>query len=153
MCRTSACCPTSRMKSAAARYTINHAARRWPSSVARYRQYPSARSRGETVARGMAGRACRSETLAAPASDGLDTDEGFAFLHELAVLGQDRRHSAAHLRLDLVEDLHRLQDADHLARLDHVANLDEGRRAGRGGQVEDAGERGDDGHARRGRRC
>src|SRR5690242_10860028 len=50
----------------------------------------------------------------------------------LAVLDEDRLHRAGDVGLDLVEHLHRLDDAQRFAGLDLLSDLDEGRRAGRG---------------------
>src|SRR6476469_4148802 len=45
----------------------------------------------------------------------LDDEERLAVFHSLAVLAQDLRHRAGLVGLDLVEDLHRLDDADGVA--------------------------------------
>src|ERR1041384_5840211 len=44
-----------------------------------------------------------------------EDEEGLAVFHRLAVLHEDRLHRAARVRLDLVHELHRLDDADRLA--------------------------------------
>src|SRR5712691_11782832 len=56
--------------------------------------------------------------------------------------------AARTLRLDLVHQLHRLDDAEHLPLLHHRSHLDEGGALGRGGAVESADERRVDGEGR-----
>src|SRR6185312_12445742 len=68
----------------------------------------------------------------------LDEEQGLAVLHRLAVLDEDRLDGAGHVALDLVQQLHRLDDAEGLALGDGLADLDEGGRARRGGPVERA---------------
>src|SRR6185437_9619112 len=66
---------------------------------------------------------------------------GFVELDRLAVLDQDGLYGAGHVGLDLVEHLHRLDDAQCLAGLDLLADLDEGSRSRRGRCVEGADHR------------
>src|SRR6185437_900362 len=66
----------------------------------------------------------------------LDQEKRLAVFHRLAVLHQDRLDRPRDVRLDLVEELHRLDDAEGLALGDGLADLDEGRRAGRGRAIE-----------------
>src|SRR5687768_4587716 len=54
----------------------------------------------------------------------LDDEQGLAVFHRLAVLAQDLGDGAALVGLDLVQDLHRLDDADGVAFLDLLADLD-----------------------------
>src|SRR3546814_482811 len=68
-------------------------------------------------------------------------EHGFVEFHRLAVLDQDGLHGAGHVGLDLVEHLHRLDDAQRLAGLDLLADLDAGRRARRGRGLERAAHR------------
>src|SRR5690606_29820718 len=55
----------------------------------------------------------------------LDHEQRLAVLHGLPVLNKDLGHGAALVGLDLVEDLHRFDDADGVAFLDRVADFDE----------------------------
>ena len=71
----------------------------------------------------------------------LDRHQCVSGVNELAGLGQDRGDPSAPLGEDLVEDLHRFDQADDRAGRDQVADGDERRRARRGGAVEDAGQR------------
>ena len=71
----------------------------------------------------------------------LDQGHRLAELDRLAVLDEDVPHDAAHLGLDLVHDLHGLDDAEHLFRADLVADVDEGVGIGLGRAVEGADER------------
>src|SRR5688500_101813 len=59
-----------------------------------------------------------------------------AELDGLAVLHEDFFHHAVLVRLDLVQELHRLDDADRLAGFDGLADFDEGLGAGGGAAVE-----------------
>src|SRR3989304_10278406 len=68
----------------------------------------------------------------------LNQHERLAVLHRVAVLREDPHHPAAHVALDFVEELHRLDDAHGLPRLHHVALADEGRSIRGGGAVEGA---------------
>src|SRR5215472_4192324 len=45
----------------------------------------------------------------------LDHEQALPVLHRLAVLHQDRLHRAGHVGLDLVQELHGLDDAERLA--------------------------------------
>src|SRR5213075_665277 len=63
-----------------------------------------------------------------------EDEERLAVLHRLAVLDEDRLDRARGVGVDLVHQLHRLDDADHVALLDLLPDLDEclgvgGRRA------------------------
>src|SRR3954468_20481215 len=53
----------------------------------------------------------------------VELEEGLTELHELRVVDQDAPHPAGVLRLELVEELHRLEHAQRLADLDRVALL------------------------------
>src|SRR5438067_8242754 len=74
------------------------------------------------------------------ASRGLEAEEGLAVLHRAAVLAQHFEQAARQLGLDLVHQLHRLDDAEHLALLHHRAHVDEGRALGRRRAIEGADE-------------
>src|SRR3954471_3231231 len=65
-----------------------------------------------------------------------DGEERLPVFNGLAVLHQDRLHGPGGVRLDLVQQLHRLDDAQRLALGDLLADLDEGRRSRRRGAVE-----------------
>src|SRR5450755_658682 len=56
----------------------------------------------------------------------LDDEQRLPELDRLAVLAQDLRHGAGLVRLDLVHDLHRLDDADRLGFLDRGPDLGKG---------------------------
>src|SRR5262245_17546562 len=71
----------------------------------------------------------------------LDDEERLAVLDRLPVLDQDRLDDAVLVGLDLVHQLHRLDDANGLARLDGVADLDERLGVGRRGAIERADHR------------
>src|SRR5258706_6265277 len=62
-----------------------------------------------------------------PRRGGPDPEERLAELHRLAVRHQDVHHLAVDVRLDLVHQLHRLDDAHHLALADPIAGADERR--------------------------
>src|SRR5512146_1308504 len=55
----------------------------------------------------------------------LDVEQRLPVRHGLGVLDEDRRHRAADVGLDLVHDLHRLDDAQDLALRDARAHVDE----------------------------
>src|SRR6476620_10748978 len=59
--------------------------------------------------------------ISGPAS--LDDEQRLAVFDRLPVLAQDLGHRARLVGLDLVEDLHRLDDADRVAFLDLAADL------------------------------
>src|SRR5712691_1696613 len=63
---------------------------------------------------------------------GTDGEQRLSVLYRTAVFDQFRGHDTRHLRLNLVHELHRLDDAEHLPGLDRVAGLDERRRPGSG---------------------
>src|SRR6185295_4337092 len=69
-----------------------------------------------------------------------DAEERLAELHRLAVLRQDLDDPPRLVGLDLVHQLHRLDDAEHLALLHHRPHLDEGRLVRRRRPVERAHE-------------
>src|SRR5512139_351279 len=66
----------------------------------------------------------------------VDLEEGLPELDGLAVLGEDRPDRAALLGLDLVHQLHRLDDAEHLSLAHPVADLDVGAGIGRRRAIE-----------------
>src|SRR6218665_256469 len=71
--------------------------------------------------------------------DGLfDDEQRLTVLDGLAVLAQDLRDRAGLVGLDLVEDLHGLDDADRLPFLDRAADLPHGLGPGAGRAVEGA---------------
>src|SRR6266542_3546742 len=53
---------------------------------------------------------------------GADAKQGLPVLHRLAVTHQFAGHHTSYLRLDLVHELHRFDDAEHRARLHGFAN-------------------------------
>src|SRR5437879_11494491 len=55
-----------------------------------------------------------------------EDEEGLPVLHRLAVFHKHRLDHAGGVGLDLVHQLHRLDDADRLAFLDALADLDKG---------------------------
>ena len=63
---------------------------------------------------------------------GLELEQELAVLDRLGVLGMDRADDAGGLGLELVEELHGLEDAEHLARDDRVADVHERGRPGVG---------------------
>src|SRR5436309_3786730 len=67
-----------------------------------------------------------------------DDEERLTELDGLAVLAQDLADRAGSVGLNLVHDLHRLDDADRITDLDDAADLDERFRAGARGTVEGA---------------
>src|SRR5262245_34204539 len=68
----------------------------------------------------------------------VDEEERLAELDGLAIVHQDPGDAPGHLGLNLIHELHRLDDAEHLPVLHHVALLDIGRGIGGGGAVEGA---------------
>src|SRR5688572_28460273 len=54
-----------------------------------------------------------------------EDEKRLAVLHRLAVLDEDRLHHAGGVGLDLVHELHRLDDADRVALLHRLPDLDE----------------------------
>src|SRR5712691_305884 len=75
------------------------------------------------------------------ADDRLELEQKLAELDRLGILDVDRADDALDVGLDLVHQLHRLEDAERLTRGDGVALLDERRRAGLRGTVEGADHR------------
>src|SRR5262245_47399380 len=69
---------------------------------------------------------------------GVEQEEGLAILHGLPVVDQDLDDPSRRLGLDLVHELHRLDDAEDLAFLDDLALAGERRGVGSGGAVEGA---------------
>src|SRR5690349_8366461 len=65
-----------------------------------------------------------------------DQEERLAVLHRLAVLYQDGLHRAGHVGLDLVQQLHGLDDAQGLALGHRLPDFDERGGARRGGAIE-----------------
>src|SRR5262245_52588135 len=59
-----------------------------------------------------------------------DSEQHLPVLHRLAIADGDVDHLSGDLRLDLVHQLHGLDDAQDLSLLHDVAHLDEGRGAG-----------------------
>src|SRR3954447_24887111 len=82
-----------------------------------------------------------SEGVERRADERLELEQELAELNGPAVLGVDRAPEPLRLRLQLVEELHRLEQAERLPGRDRVAHLDERRRARFGGAVEDADHR------------
>src|SRR5262245_25115843 len=80
----------------------------------------------------LATRTFLNMTALRRALGGLDAEKRLPELHRLAVLDQDLGHLPRLVRLDLVHQLHRLDDAEGLALPHHRAHLDE-RRLVRGG--------------------
>src|SRR5690606_30438032 len=80
----------------------------------------------------------RRRRNAPPAKRSFDHEQGLAELDRLAILDQDRLDAARLVRFDLVEQLHRLDDAERVAFGDGVAHLDEGLRPGLGRAIEGA---------------
>src|SRR5471032_54756 len=80
------------------------------------------------------------------AVDGLELEEQLTVLDRVRVADVDLVHETHHLGLDLVHQLHRLEDAERLPRCDGVALLDERCRAGCGRAVEGADHRALDPH-------
>src|SRR5918993_155575 len=72
---------------------------------------------------------------------GLNGEQPFPVLHGLAVLDIDLDDVPVVLRVDLVHQFHRFDDAKHLPLLDGGANIDERRGAGVSGTEEGADDR------------
>src|SRR5262245_54962398 len=81
-----------------------------------------------------------TSSFTAPASR-LQLEQQLPELGGRRVLQADGAHDAALLGHDLVEELHRLDQAERLARLDPLAHLDERRLVGRGAAGEGADHR------------
>src|SRR5690242_5165452 len=64
-----------------------------------------------------------------PADERLELEEQLSELDGLSILCVDAAHDALDVRLHLVHQLHRLEDAQRLPRRDDVAHLDERRRS------------------------
>src|SRR3954469_1165570 len=69
---------------------------------------------------------------------GIDPEENLPEFHRLTVLDRDLSHDARDLRLDLVHDLHRFDDADRLTRSHPVPHPDVGLGTGFGCLIERA---------------
>src|SRR5258708_19107368 len=65
-------------------------------------------------------------------------EKGLAVLDRLTVLDEDRLHAARSVGLDLVHELHRLDDADGVALLHRLPHFDEHLGVGRGRALESA---------------
>ena len=78
-------------------------------------------------------------------SGGANAHQHLAEFHRGATFHQDLHHLPSHLRLQLVHELHRLQDANRLACADAGAQIDEGRLPRSGRPVKRAHHRGCDG--------
>src|SRR5437588_9580292 len=70
-----------------------------------------------------------SQRVERPADHGLELEEHLAEFHGLRVLDEDRTDDAVDVRLHLVHELHRLEDAERLPGSDGLSLLDERRRA------------------------
>src|SRR5438105_11785515 len=70
-----------------------------------------------------------SDRVERPAGEWLEVEQRLPELDRLRVVDVDRAHDRLELGLDLVHQLHRLEDAERLALGDDVADLDEGGRA------------------------
>src|SRR5688500_16083316 len=78
-----------------------------------------------------------SKSFSGAAATPLTQDEQrLSELHRLTVLDQDRLDDAGGVGLDLVHELHRLDDAERVALLNRIPDLDERLRAGRGRPIE-----------------
>src|SRR3989442_15027235 len=75
---------------------------------------------------------------AADRSDGLEPEQGLSVLDRAAVLDERIDQPPGLLRLDLVHQLHRLDDAEHLPLLHHLPHLHERRVCRPGGAGESA---------------
>src|SRR5262245_23853941 len=73
--------------------------------------------------------------------DWIELEEQRPELDRLSVVRVDRSHATVRVRLQLVEELHRLEDAERLPGRDDVANLDERRRPRLWSTEEDADHR------------
>src|SRR5918911_2944361 len=71
----------------------------------------------------------RLKGIERPPVQRLELEEELSVLHGLRVLGVDRADDPLDVRLHLVHELHRLEDAERLAGGDGIALLDERRRA------------------------
>src|SRR3954462_4994845 len=91
-----------------------------------------------------AGKA-RSSINPPPGSCGLEAEQRFSVLDRAPVLDEDLYEASRFLRLDLVHQLHRLDDAEDLPLLHQRAHLHERRVVGGGGSIERADERRIDG--------
>src|SRR5665213_737612 len=80
-----------------------------------------ARSTRNAISPRLAIRTLSSMGYAASA----DHEHRFVELDRLAIPNQHREHVAADVGLDLVEHLHRLDDAERVAGFDRLADLDE----------------------------
>src|SRR5215217_4838897 len=87
-----------------------------------------------------------SKRVERPAVRRLELEQQLPVLDGLAVLDGDRADDRLDVGLDLVHELHRLQDAERLPRRHRVALLDERRRARLGRAIERADHRSLDAH-------
>src|SRR5689334_9366339 len=76
-----------------------------------------------------------------PLSSRLDREQSLAVLDRLAVLGKHLHDLSGDVRLDLVHELHRLDDAENLVLLDAVSRRSERRRLRRSRAVERSDDR------------
>src|SRR6185312_1347167 len=77
-----------------------------------------------------------SPRLAIRIFSNIDHEQALPVLDRLPVLGQDGPDGPGHVGLDLVQQLHRLDDAKRLALGHRLAHLDERRRARGRGAIE-----------------
>src|SRR4051794_17356887 len=82
-----------------------------------------------------------STRLSTTRSGGLELEQRLAVLDRVAVLGEHSPDDPRLLRLQLVEELHRLEQRERLADLDPVALLHERRLVRRGAAIERADHR------------
>src|SRR5512137_2650586 len=80
--------------------------------------------------------------MVSPRLGRLDAEQLLAELHRGGIEDEDLGDLPLHLGLDLVHELHRLDDAEHLPLLHGGAHVDEGGRVGGRRPVERADERG-----------
>ena len=79
---------------------------------------------GQHLRRGVAAPAGDMGVARGLGSQRLHLDQGLLRLHQRAALGDDLDHAAGQVRLDLVEQLHRLDEADDLPDRDLAADRD-----------------------------
>src|SRR5262245_63043581 len=71
----------------------------------------------------------------------LDGEQALAVLHRLSVVHVDLHNLSVNVRVDLVHQLHRFDDAEDLSLLDDGADLGERRRTGLRRTIESADDR------------